>query len=387
MHRTFRYPLYPTKVQETLLDNWLAKACSLYNAALEQRRDAWKKIRKSVSLFEQGRDLTELRSSFPDFAEVPQRVLRSSLRRVDLAFKGFFRRVKSGDKPGYPRFKSKNQFNSFSIGESCNFNASHVELFKKIGAVKFHYYREIKGELKNVIVLREGGKWFVLFQCDLGCAPLKITPKTLVGIDVGLTSLAVLSNGEIIKNPRYFKAEEKRLARRQQHVSRCKMGSKRRAKAKNLIGKSYGRLKDLRENNSRQIAQNLYKKWDAIALEDLDLNNLNQKNLAKYTTDAAWSRLRNALARKAESAGKHLVLVDPKFTSQTCSACGVVKKKKLSERAHKCPCGFSTSRDHNAAINIAKLGFTALVPGRGIASSEGENERSAKVTTVHSGGF
>lgn len=359
MIRTFRYPLYPTRVQEEALTGWLAACCDLYNGALQERRDAWRKQRRAVSLYEQQRSLTEIRATLPAWPNVPQRVARSALVRLDRAFKAFFRRCKTDGAPGFPRFRSQKRYDSFSILGPARVVRGRVHL-PKLGPVKLRLYRPIQGKVLDVIVRREGERWFVCFQCDLGEAPVKVEPARPVGLDVGLSALATLSTGEAIENPRHYREAEAVLRRRQQALSRKRKGSRSRRRAVALVRKAQTRVRNQRLDYARKAASDLVGRFDLIAFEDLNIRGLMMTPMSKSIHDAGWRVLLHAIACKAESAGKHAVAVDPRGTSQECSACGTKVPKDLSERIHRCACGLVLDRDHNAALNILARGRRAV---------------------------
>jgi putative transposase len=357
--RTFKYPLRPNKAQEAFLDTYLLRCRQVYNAGLEERREAYRKQGKTVSRFDQQKELTELRREDPDFGSVPTAILRSALKRLDLGYQAFFRRVKAGEKPGYPRFKNKDRFKSFSFMKSPLVKDSTV-LIPKLGYVKFHQYRPLRGTPLDASIRKDARGWWLAVQCDLGEAPPKVQPKSHIGIDVGLSSFATLSTGEKIDNPRFFRKSEDLLANRQQILARKKRGSSSRKRAKVLVARTYDHIRNQRLDFARKVAKGLFSRFDAVAFEDLNIRGMVRSNLAKSILDAAWGLLIHCLTCKAEEAGKYAIGVDPRGTSQRCSRCGKVCKKTLADRVHLCPCGPSTDRDHNAAINIDTLGLSVL---------------------------
>jgi putative transposase len=356
--RTFRYPLHPTRAQEATLCMWLEACCDLYNGALQERRDAWRKQRRSICYEEQTRSLTELRAADPSWSTVPVEAARSALRRVDRAFKAFFRRCKAGHVPGFPRFRSRRLYDSFGIQKPVRIDGNIVYL-PKIGPIRFNLYRPLRGKILDVVVQRDGNLWFVCFQCDLGEAPPKGAVLHAVGVDVGLSSLATLSTGEIIENPRCYREAEAVLRRRQQALARKQKGSLSRRRAVSLVRKAHARAKNQRLDYARKVACDLASRFDLIAFEDLNIRGLAMTPMAKSIHDAGWRILLRAIVCKAESAGKHAVAVDPRGTSQECSACGVKVQKDLSVRIHRCACGLVLDRDHNAALNILARGRRA----------------------------
>ena len=373
MIRSYRYPLHPTQAQAAALVSWLGSCCDLYNGALQERRDAWRKLGKSVSLYDQFKSLTEIRSTIDGWDTVPAVVARSALRRLDKAYVAFFRRVKTGQKPGFPRFRSRRRYDSVAIGSSATQSERRCTLIRdgrvqlpKLGYVKFNQYRPLLGNVLDVVVRRETDKWFVIFQCDLGAAPAKIelatvTPARVVGSVVGLTTLATLSTGEGIANPRHGRKAAKRVAAAQRCLARKQRGSKSRRRAVVTLQRAYAHVRNQRLDTARKAAAVLVSRYDVICFEDLNIAGLAAGMLGKHVTDAAWGLLISATTCKAESAGKHVVAVDPRGTTIDCSGCGTAVPKRLDERIHKCPaCGFTIGRDVNAAINIKTRGMRVL---------------------------
>ena len=358
--RSFKYRLHPSRSQERLLDQYRRQCCSLYNAALEQRITWYRRQGKSITNFDQTAQLTDLRRSDPSWSAVPAEVHRSSLRRLDRAYQAFFRRIRSGEKPGFPRFRAQARYDSFEIGRVPLKN-DRVRV-PKIGLVKLNLHRPIEGTIRNATVRRDPtGKWWISFQCDVGAAPPKVSmQKTLdedsvVGIDLGLTTLATLSTGEEILNHRFARRSADRLKERQQSLARKKKGSKSRERTKVLVAKAHQHVANQRLDHCRKEAKKLVSKYGAIAHEDLSIRSLARGKLAKSFHDAAWGLLLRCVASKAEEAGKHDVPVDPRQTSQLC-ICGRRVEKTLSERMHRCVCGLTIGRDHCSALIVKSRG-------------------------------
>lgn len=355
-----------TRAQIAVLDGWRLRCSELYNAALQQRREAWARQRVSVSRFAQTKDLTELREAMREWREIPSDIARSALTRLDLAFAAFFRRIRSGEKPGYPRFRSRYRYDSFGVGR-VRVEQGRVQV-PKLGWVRFHCYRPLGGAVRNVEIRRTAKRWWVCVACDVGEAPPKRVVKTATGIDLGLKEFAVLANGDAIHNPRHFLSGEDVLARRQRNLATKQRGSNRRAKARNLVGLAHERVRNQRLDFHRKVAADLCGRYDLIAHEALNVKGLARGFLAKSVNDAGWSQFLAILGSKAESAGCHVVAVDPRYTTQTCADCGLIVPKSLSERVHACECGAVRDRDHNAAIVIEArgrraLGLSSEVPG------------------------
>lgn len=368
MIRTFRYPLHPTKEQERVLEDWLEHCRLLFNGALQERRNAWQKQKVNISKFDQQKSLTIIKQEDDEFKKIPTTVLRSAIGRVDDAFKGFFRRCKVKQTPGYPRFKGKNRYDSINLPINISSNKQigrsatvHVQ---KLGEVKFNQYRLHKGEIKWGCIKREpSGKWFVSLTCDIGEAPTKSKPEKIVGIDLGLISFVTLDNGSTIDNPRFFKISQDKLAVRQRNLSRKKRGSESRKKAKKFVAEAYEHIRNQRLDFVRKQAKKLFDNFDTVCFEDLDVKQLIEgkgKYLAKSINDAGWNLFINCLKSKAEEAGKWAISVDPRNTSQECHACGKRVLKTLADREHVCSCGESLGRDHNSAKVIKARGLRAV---------------------------
>lgn len=284
--------------------------------------------------------------------------------RVDLALKAFFRRVKSGEKPGYPRFKGKGRYDSITY-KQLGFGIKDGKLhLAKIGDIKIKLHRPIEGTIKTCTIRRmPTGKWFACFSVEIEDAPLPPWKGgSVVGIDVGLESFATLSNGEKIANPRFFRVEEKSLAKAQRSLSRAPRGTLERKKALRVVERVHERIANRRSDFAHQVSHHLVNRFGFIAFEDLNIQNMLKNHcLAKSISDVAWNMLVKSTESKAAYAGSKVVLVDPRQTSQMCSRCGLIVKKDLSERVHRCPeCGLSMDRDLNAAINILRLGLQSL---------------------------
>lgn len=357
MIRTYKYPLEPNATQRRTLERWLYLCRQLYNVALQERREAWIAQRKSITLYDQQKELTEIRAFDPEWKDVSVLAARSALRRLDLAFKAFFQRVKHGETPGYPRFKGRGQFDSFSIGR-VKLNGKKIRV-PNLGLVKARLYRPLEGEIRDVKLTRSAKRWWVCFSVDLGEAPPKRPVAKAIGIDLGLKSFVALSNGELVENPRHFAVVHERLALHQRSLARKKRGSGNRLKAIRLVARTYEMIANKRLDFHRKLAADLFKRFDLVAHEDLNVKGMAAGMLAKSVNDAAWSQFIRCLHLKAERAGAWAVPVDPRGTSQRCSKCGIIVKKELKDRVHACLCGYVVDRDVNAAENVLALGLSA----------------------------
>jgi putative transposase len=357
MLRTFQFCLYPNATQRSALEFVLRDNCETYNAALQERRDAWKLGRKAITYRMQQDELTELRRD-ATFAVVACDIQRDPLRRVDRAFKAFFRRFKAGQKPGFPRFRSHFRYDSFGFSLP-SIHDNHLNV-PNVGHLKVRSERRMAGKAKCCTVKRDGSRWTASVVCDVGPAPEKKTVSSAVGIDVGLTTLATLSDGTEIENPRWTKRHEERLAAANQALSRKQRGSNNRKRAKEALRRAHQRAAGARKNYLHHVSKWLVGQYNLIAYENLNVKGMAQGHFAKSIMDAAWSILLFQIRYKAESAGVYAIAVNPRGTSQICSGCGEKVPKKLSQRQHDCPkCGLSLGRDHNAGRNILALGMSA----------------------------
>jgi putative transposase len=373
VRQTYKEKLRPTPLQERALDEVLWRCRDLYNTALEQRIIAWQRQHVSVSRFEQEAELKAIRAEFPEYAAIHSHVLQDVLARLDKTYQAFFRRVQYGEKAGFPRFKGRHRYRSCTFKEYSNgatFDNGYLVL-SKIGRIAVHWSRPIEGAPKTVTLSREADGWYVTISCaDVPIYPLPKTGQE-IGIDLGLESFATRADGTRILTPRYYRQAERYLAKCQRRVARRKKGSHRRRKAVHLLAKAHQTVRRRRQDFHHKTALQLVRANDTIYHEDLQVANMvRNHHLAKSISDAGWRQFLTILTFKAASAGKRVVAVDPAFTSQTCSGCGVIVAKGLSVRWHSCPdCGASLHRDHNAARNIERAG-QARRGGAALVASE-----------------
>jgi putative transposase len=360
LRKTFKYKLKPTAQQKWELERVLMLCRRLYNTALEQRITLYRQRGVSLTRYGQEAELKDIRAAFPDYAAIHSHVLQDVLARLEKTYQAFFRRIREGRTPGFPRFQGRGRFNSFTYkeyGNGARFDNGFLVL-SKIGRVALRWSRPLEGTVKTVTLSREADGWYVCVSCaGVAAEPLTLTGQE-TGIDLGLESFATLSEGTMIHNPRCYRRAERRLKTAQRKVSRRKKGSSRRKKAVKLLAKAYQKVKRQRQDFHHKTALQLVREYDAIYLEDLQVANMvRNQRLAKSISDAGWSAFRTILECKAAYAGKRVIAVPPAYTSQTCSGCGVVVQKGLSVRWHSCPdCGTSLHRDHNAAKNIERAG-------------------------------
>lgn len=351
-YRLYKYRIFPSKAQRTELNATLSLCCELYNAALQERRDAWNKQKKSIYYFDQTKQITLFKQDRPEFKDISIHALENVLKRIDLAFQAFFRRVRLGQKAGFPRFHSCKNYNSITFRQgSFSIKENNYLRLSKIGNVYINLHRQIQGEIKTCSIKRDGEKWFVTFAVEQEIETPKHISQEQIGVDLGLESFATLSNGEQIENPRYFRKAEKHLAK----VSR-RWSKKKSKKNKRAIQNAHRKVRNQRNDFLHKVSNKLVKSYSLISVENLNIQGLAKSRLGKSVHDVGWGTFIQLLCYKAESAGCKVVEVSPAYTSQTCPKCGDVKKKELSQRWHSCECGFSTHRDHAASLNILALG-------------------------------
>lgn len=389
MKKAYKYRIYPTKKQERLLNEQLALCAELYNAALQERRDAYRMCGKSITYTQQAAQLPEIKVLRPEYEAIYSQVLQDVLRRVDKAFKAFFNRVKVGQTPGYPRYKSKHRYGSLTYPQSGFGIDERGKLsLSKIGHLKLIQHRPFKGVVKTCTILRSAtGKWYVSFSCD------EVKPEVLppserqVGIDVGLKTFAYLSTGEQIENPRFFREEEKHLAKASRKLSRGEKGTKERAKRRKVVARIHERIRWRRENFVQQESRRIVNRFGLIAVEALVVRNMVKRPKPKQDeatgqflpngasrkaglntsiADAAWSAFFVALLSKVEETERTVIKVPPAYTTQTCYDCRHTQALPMSVRVYTCDhCGVRRDRDHNASLNILQtaIGRDGVVLG------------------------
>jgi putative transposase len=372
VRRTYKYKLMPTPEQEQALERVLWRCRTLYNTALDERKTAWERCRDSANYYQQKAELPDLKADFPEYTEVHSQVLQDVLLRLERAFQAFFRRLKAGEEPGYPRFQGRNRYNSFTYpqyGNGAVLDGGVLSL-SKIGRIPLRLHRPLVGTPKTVIISREADGWYACFSCaEVPIEPLPPTGEE-TGIDVGLKVFLITADGELVENPCHYRKAEKRLAKAQRRVSRRKKGSKRRRKAVALLKRKHQKVQRQRADFHHKTALMLLRQYDTIYLEDLRVANMvRNRHLAKSISDAGWAAFRTILEGKAVYAGRRVIAVPPAYTSQDCSGCGERVPKSLSVRTHICTtCGLVMDRDENAAKNIqwagqALRGLVAVAAG------------------------
>ena len=358
MRKAFKFRLFPNKNQIREMEITLESHRRLYNQCLEWRQFAYETYGVTLTSVDFSRWFTHsARSKNPYYARLNVTSANATMRNLDKAFAAFFRRCKSGEKPGYPRFKGKQWFNSFTYFVPKGGGAKLVNgklRLQHIGTIRIKLHREIEGRIKSITVKREAGNWFVVFSCDLGEVEFVPNGKPSIGIDVGLRHFYTTSDGHHEPNPRFLKQTLPKLRRAQRALARKKHGGANRQKAIVPVQRLHTRVKNQRRDFHFKTARKLTANYGSIAVESLNIRGmLRNRRLARSIADAGWGQFVDILRPKAHEAGATVTAIDPKYTSQDCSQCGERVPKALSVRVHHCPfCGFVADRDHNAAQNI-----------------------------------
>jgi putative transposase len=355
MYKVFKYRLYPSKSQARRLDSVLETCRRWYNQCLEERKTAYKERSETIRRIDQLRQIKEFRATSPWGGQVYNHVLQVVVEDLDRAFQAFYRRVKAGVKPGYPRFKGRNRFSSFGYKEyTSGFKVNGRRLrLTGIGRIAVRWHRPLEGVIKTLRIHYQAGKWYACFACQVEQQTLP-TSGNSIGVDVGIASLVTLSSGQKVENPRWYAGEQRRLRILQRRVARRKRDSANRRKAIHQLQRQHERIKNRRKDFLNKLTYQLIQRYDLIAVENLRINNMvRNSHISKSILDAGWGYFIRHLMNKAEEAGRQVCLVEPQNTSRLCSGCGrQFDNLSLRDRWIDCSCGVSLDRDHNAAINI-----------------------------------
>jgi len=353
--KTFKYKLYPSKTQHRLLEQTVETCRRWYNACLEERKKAWETEQRNVNKFAQLAQVKNYRKENPFAAQLHSHILQVVVQDLDKAFQAFFRRVKAGETPGYPRFKGRNRFDSFGLKEYGNgFKLDGRRLrLTGIGRVRVRWHRALEGKIKTIRIRRRAGEWYACFACEVEEQPLLPTRRE-IGVDVGIHHLLATSENEVVDNPRWYREEQHKLRVIQRRVSRRKPGGSNRCKAVLVLQRQHEHIANSRKDYLNKLANHIVANYDRIALEDLRINGMvRNHHLSKSILDAGWGYLKQRLIDKAVEAGRQVYLVNPSQTSKTCCSCGTMfPELSLANRWVDCSCGLSMDRDVNAAHNI-----------------------------------
>ena len=364
-----------TKRQREALDTALETTRLLYNAGLEERCGAWRKARLGITFYDQCRSLTLL-SGDPSLHGLPVALLRWPLRRLALAFKGFFQRVRGGQLPGFPRFRSAGRWSSFGYSDRHGWKLAQRRLdLTRIGRFPLQLHRPLQGEVRSLAIKREGRKWFALITAEMPNADSHAGPT--VGLDLGLSRLATLSTGEVLANRREGKRRSRAIAAARQALARAIKGSKRRGRLKDRLASLKRREANARSTHLHQLSAALTRRYSTIFIEDLAIRNMmrsargsvelpgrrvaQKSGLNRSIGDAAWGRFVSFLVYKAERAGGQVIRVNPNNTSNLCSRCQRLTPSTIGDDFCCAHCGHSMDRDENAALNILARGVAIPV--------------------------
>jgi putative transposase len=375
----------PTARQHVTLAACVDSHRELYNAALQERREAWAHNKTRICYTDQAAQLSEIRGERLDVAVWSYSSQQATLRRLNKAFDGFFRRVKAGKTPGYPRFKRRAWFDSVEWpkdGDGCRWHPDTSRVYLQgVGQVKVSAHRAVAGRVKTLQIRREGRHWMLILSCDdVSPSPLPGTGRP-VGVDVGIASFATTSDGQHVENPRWGSTAANKLAAAQRRLQRARRGSKNREHRRETVAARHRKVANQRRNFHHRIARQFIECYELIVVEDLAIANMLRRakpvpdrdnpgaflangaraksGLSRSISDAGWGQFVLILRAKAEDAGRTWIEVDPRHTSDGCERCGhAAAENRVTQAEFVCrACGHSAQADEHAARNILRAGL------------------------------
>jgi putative transposase len=385
MRRAYVFRLQPTARQHIALAACLESHRELYNAALQERRDAWSHGRTRIYYGDQSAQLTDIRSVRPDQAVWSFSSQQATLRRLNKAFAGFFGRVKAGQKAGYPRFKGAARYHSVEWpkdGDGARWLPERRRVYLQgVGQVKVGLHRKVRGRVKTIQIKRAGRRWMLVLSCDdVPTSPLPATGRK-AGIDLGIVSFATTSDGEHVDNPRWGRTAAERLTAAQQRLTRAKRRSKNRDCKRETVAARHRKIANQRKDFHHKQARALVGRYDLLVVEDLQIANMLRRakpvpdpdnpgqylangaraksGLSRSISDAGWGLFVSILRAKAEDAGRTWIEVDPRHTSDRCENCGhAAPENRVTQAEFRCAaCGHTAQADEHAARNVLRAGL------------------------------
>ena len=346
----------------------LRECCWLYNQLLEQRKTMYETQKRSISYYDQKKQISEMKEQRPSLRNVHSQTLQNVAMRIDLAFQAFFRRVKAREAPGYPRFKSSYRYSGLAFNQfdktGCRLIGGKLAV-SKVGDIKIKLHRPLQGFPKTAVITRSStGKWYVSIVCEVEPSLLPIVDAN-VGLDMGLENFATDQHGQVIENPNFFREDEKKLAKNQRRHARQPSGMTGRERARRALAHTHERIAWRRDNFCHQESRKIVGRYQIICTEILNIKKMSESTSSgrnKSIRDVAWGKFLGMVTAKAVEAGRAHVKINPAYTSQDCSGCNQNRQEMPTHiRVYKCPkCGLALHRDTNAARNILRLGMQSL---------------------------
>ncbi len=378
----FRYRLYPNRAQERLILQQFEIHCSAYNSLLQICRQRYREHNGAPRKFDLDKDLMALKRADGRFSTVHSQTLQNVCKRLALAFLYFERKRRPC---GFPRMKPLHRYRSITFPQSgFSVVEDNVRVWK-LGKIKTVFHRPLEGKIKTFTIKRTAaGRWYAIFCCDMGPASADVGSAAPIGIDVGLSRFAALSDGTWVASPRFYHEAQERLALLQRRLSRKRSGSKGRQRAQLRLARLQEHIHDQRTDFLHKLSTGIIQKHPTVAVEDLSIFSLGRSSFSKAVHDASWGRFLKMLDYKASRAGGRVLRVDPRGTTQECSKCRSAVRKTLKDRLHQCwKCGFEADRDLNAALNILQRALGTAGTAGNNASGDDASTRQGHASSMN----